>query len=155
MFKLPKLPNIPSGFFNIHLGKFTLPIAYWQAIAVVFLVFLLIILMAKFRRHYVDWSLKGAIFGIFFGFLLALILEGFLIIGGRTALTSVLGWKNPPKVIANVLDLGKTKLIQVLGVSTTIPSSFAKDTVTVQNTIETLQNLSPTDTKKIKAIFCN
>ena len=139
---------------NLNIGKFNLPIPYWQAIAVVGLIFILILLMAKFRRHYVDWSLKGAVFGIFFGFLLALILEGFLIIGGRTALTSVLGWKNPPKAIANVLDLGRTKLVQVLGASTQIPSSYASENVTVQNAIDVLQRLSPADTKTVQSIIC-
>ena len=148
------LPKIPTGSFQFNLGKFSLPIPYWQAIAVVALVFFLIMLLAKFRRHYVDWSLKGAVFGIFFGFLLALILEGFLIIGGRTAITSVLGWKNPPKAVANVLDLGKDKLIQVLGVSTTIPSSFAKDSVSVQSAVETLQSLNPEEREKVQSIFC-
>ena len=148
------LPKIPVGNFNLNLGKFSLPVPYWQAIAVVVLLFLLVMILAKFRRHYVDWSLKGAVFGIFFGFLLALILEGFLIIGGRTAITSVLGWKNPPKALTSVLDLGKNKLIQVLGVSTTIPSSFAKDTISVQNAIETLQSLNPDERKKIEAIIC-
>lgn len=143
-----------SGNFILKIGKFSLPLPYWQAIAVVILLFLLIILMAGFRRHYVDWSFKGALFGIFFGFLLALILEGFLLIGGRTALTSVLGWKNPPSFIADALDAGKTKLVQVLGIKTEIPSSFAKDNTGVQSAIQVLQNLSPGDTKTIKSIFC-
>ena len=143
-----------TGRFNLNIGKFHLPVPYWQAIAVILLLFILVMVMAKFRRHYVDWSLKGAVFGIFFGFLLALILEGFLIIGGRTALTSVLGWKNPPTAIANALDAGKTRLINVLGISTEIPSSFAKDSSGVQAAIETLQSLNPAETKKVKAIFC-
>ena len=110
--------------------------------------------MAKFRRHYVDWSLKGAVFGIFFGFLLALILEGFLIISGRTAITSVLGWKNPPKVVANALDTGRNKLIQVLGTSTTIPSSFAKESSSVKEAVDTIQSLNPADVKTVKSIIC-
>jgi len=147
------LANI-TGYFNFKLGNLSIPIPYWQAIGVVFLIFLLVVLMAKFRRHYVDWSLKGAVFGIFFGFLLALILEGFLIIGGRTALTSVIGWKNPPELVANALDIGRSKLVQVLGINTEIPSSFAKSTNTVQETVKILQNLNPTDSKTVRAIFC-
>jgi hypothetical protein len=142
------------GSFNFNLGKFSIPIPYWQAILAILLIFLLVVMVAKFRRHYVDWSFKGAVFGIFFGFLLALILEGFLIIGGRTALTSVLGWKNPPAPIASVLDSGRSKLIQVLGIKTQIPFSFAKDIPTVQAVVETLQNLNPADTKTVRAIFC-
>jgi hypothetical protein len=75
------------GKFDINIGSLSFPISYAQAALIVFLIFILILLMAQFRRHFVDWSLKGALFGIFFGFLLALILEGFLIVGGRTAST--------------------------------------------------------------------
>lgn len=143
-----------QGYLNFNIGKIQIPIPYWQAFAIVFLVFVLVVLLAKYRRHYVDWSLKGAVFGIFFGFLLALIIEGFLIVGGRTALTSVLGWKNPPKAVANVLDLSRTKLVQVLGINTTIPSSYAEETVSVQSAIQMLQRLNPADTKTVKSIFC-
>jgi hypothetical protein len=143
-----------DGRFNLNLGKFSLPVTYVQAIAVVVLVFFLVLLMAKFRRHYVDWSMKGAVFGIFFGFLLALIMEGFLIIGGRTAITSVLGWKNAPAPISVALDAGRTKLIQVLGIADQIPTSVAKENVSVQGAIEVLQSLNPADTKKVRTIYC-
>jgi len=86
--------------------------------------------------------------------LLALILEGFLIIGGRTALTGVLGWKNAPAPISLALDAGRSKLIQVLGIKDQIPSSFAKDNASVSGAIEVLQSLNPDDTKQVKAIFC-
>lgn len=141
--------------FDLNLGKFTLPITYWQAGAIVFLLFLLVVTMAQFRRHYVDWSLKGGVVGIFFGFLLALFLEGFLLIGGRTALTGILGWKDPPRPIALVLDAGRSKLVQVLGVNTTIPSSFAKENTTVQSALETIQSLNPSDLKNVKKILCS
>lgn len=144
-----------TGDFNFHIGNLNLPVPYWQAIAVLVLVFVLIIMMAKYRRHTVDWSLKGAVFGVFFGFLLALILEGFLIIGGKTALTSVLGWKNPPPAIVSALDSGKSKLVQVLGIDTAqIPSSFAKDSASVDEAVKMLQNLSPSDSYQVQAIFC-
>lgn len=140
--------------FTLNLGKFSIPVPYWQAGAVVFLLFLLVLTMANFRKHYVDWSLKGGVVGIFFGFLLALILEGFLLIGGKTALTEVLGWKNPPAPLAQVLDAGRSQLIQVLGIKTSIPSSFAKENVSVQGTLETIQSLNPVDLVKVKNILC-
>lgn len=143
-----------SGKFNLSLGKFSLPVTYIQAAIVVGLVFLLILFLAKFRRHAVDWSLKGAVFGIFFGFLLALLIEGFLIIGGKTVLSSVLGWKNAPAPISIALDAGRSKLIQVLGISDEIPTSFAKEGATVDGAVELLQSLNPADSKKVKAIYC-
>lgn len=143
-----------SGHFNFNLGKISFPVPYIQAIAVVVLIFFLVLLLAQFRRHYVNWSFKGALFGMLFGFLLALILEGFLIIGGKTVLTGVLGWKNPPAPISIALDAGKNKLIQVLGISTQVSSSFVKDSATVTSAVQFLQNLNPTDVKKVKAILC-
>ena len=150
--------NLPLGFwtksFDLNLGKFSFPVTYLEAGAIIFLLFVLILLMAQVRRHYVDWSLKGGVFGIFFGFLLALILEGFLLIGGKTALTEVLGWKNAPKPIQVALDAGRGKLIQVLGIQDQIPSSVAKENVTIQNAIETFQSLNPADMKKAKTLIC-
>lgn len=139
----------------MNVGNISIPIPYWQAFLIVALIFVLIISLAMFRRHKVDWSFKGALFGIFFGFLLALFLEGFLILGGKTALTSVLGWKNAPPAITQALDAGRSRLIKVLGVDTaTIPSSFAKDSPTVQGAVEMLQSLNPADTKTVRSIFC-
>lgn len=139
----------------MNLGNLSIPISYWQAFIIVALVFVLIVFLAMFRRHRVDWSFKGAIFGIFFGFLLALFLEGFLIIGGKTALTSILGWKDAPPAITQTLDSGRNQLIKVLGIdTTTIPSSFAKDSVGVKEAVDLLQNLNPADTKTVKSIFC-
>ncbi len=148
-----KLPSFLSSE-SFSLGNFSLPVNYLQAAAIVGLLFILVLLLAKFRRHYIDWSIKGGIVGIFFGFLLALILEGFLVIGGRTALTEVMGWKNAPKPIQVALDGGRNKLIQVLGVEDEIPSSYAKGDTTVNEAIETLQSLNPDEVKKVKALFC-
>jgi hypothetical protein len=139
---------------NINLGKFHLPVPYIEVAAIIFLLFLLVLSLAQFRRHYVDWSLKGAVFGVFFGFLLALILEGFLIIGGKTALTEVLGWKNAPKPISVALESGRTKLINVLGVTDQIPSSDAYEEPSVENAVSVLQNLNPSDMKKVKNLIC-
>jgi len=139
--------------FNLNIGKLTISPSYFSAVAIVFLLFLLILVLAQVRRHFLDWSIKGGIFGIFFGFLLALIFEGFLLIGGKTALTEVLGWRNPPKMIANVLDLGRNKLVKVLGISSEIPESIAKNYST-QEVIGAYQSLSPKDASKVKAVIC-
>ncbi|MCX6704226.1 MAG: hypothetical protein NTZ07_02155 [Candidatus Woesebacteria bacterium] len=142
------------GKFDINIGKISFPVSYIQAAVIVFLIFILILVLAQFRRHFFDWSVKGALFGIFFGFLLALILEGFLIIGGRTVLTGILGWKNAPAPISLALDAGRNKLIQVLGIKDAVPSSFAKENATVTGAIDLLQSLNPADIKKVKTIFC-
>lgn len=146
--------EIAQKSFNLHIGNINMPFSYWQAGAIIFLIFLLVLTLAQVRRHYIDWSFKGALFGIFFGFLLALFLEGFLIIGGRTAITEVLGWKNAPKPLSVALDAGRAKLVGVLGIQDQIPSSNAQEVTSVDNAVSVLQSLNPADVKKVKALFC-
>ncbi len=96
--------------FTLNLGKFSLPVSYIQAGVVVLLIFILILMMAQYRRHYIDWSLKGGVAGVLFGFVFALVLEGFLLVGGKTALIEVFGWKNAPKPISVALEAGRNQL---------------------------------------------
>jgi hypothetical protein len=119
---------------------------YIQAGAIIFLLFLLVVSLAQFRQHFVKWSMKGGLVGLFFGVLLTLILEGFLLLSGHTAITGVLGWKTAPKPISTALDLGKEKLTNVLGVGT--------DNPTPNDVIIIMQSLPPSEISKIKAIIC-
>ena len=143
-----------TSSFNLNLGNFSLPVTYWEVGSIIFLIFLLVLSMAQFRRHYIDYGFKGAFVGVFFGFLLALTIEGFLIIGGKTALTEVLGWKNAPQPLQIALDNGRSKLIQVLGIQDQIPSSLAKESTSVQSVVESYQSLNPADLKKVKTLLC-
>ena len=127
----------------------------WRALAIVVLLFLLVLTLAQVRRHFIDWSIKGALFGIFFGFLLALFLEGFLIIGGKTAVTELLGWKNAPKPVLIAIEAGRNKLVDVLGVMDEIPQSVAFGDPTTESAIEILQSLDPVEIKKVKSLICN
>lgn len=141
--------NLNFNFLNLKLSPDN-----WRAVAIVFLLFILIVTLARFRKHMIDWSLRGAVFGVFFGFLFALILEGFLIIGGKTALTEVLGWKNAPKPLQLALDSGKGKLIDVLGVSTSIPSSMAKENMSTEEVVGILQSLNPDQRQQVESLIC-
>lgn len=146
------LSKLPSLDFN--LGNLSFAPSYLQAGAIVVLLFLLVLSLASFRRHLLDWSIKGALFGLFFGFLLALIVEGFLIIGGKTAITEVLGWKNAPQPLLSIIDASRAKLVSVLGVSSEIPSSEAKENPTVEDAIHLYQSLDPSEAIKFKSSIC-
>ena len=100
------------------------------------------------------FSAKGAIFGVFFGFLFAFILEGFLIVGGKTALTEVMGWKNAPKPLQTALDAGRAKLVDVLGIVDEIPKSFAQTDPTSEDVVTILQSLDPSEIKKVRSLIC-
>jgi len=119
---------------------------YLQAGLIILLLFLLVITLASVRKHFVHWSLKGGMVGLFFGFLIALIIEGIFLVNGSSLLTSVFGWKSAPKPISTALDLGKEKLTDVLGISTQ-ENGF-------DNAISILQTLNPDEIIKIRTIIC-
>lgn len=141
----------PSLSFDV--GNLVFTPSYIQAFAVVFLLFLLVLSLARLRRMYVGWSLKGATTMLFLGFMLAFVLEGFLLLGGRTLLTEVVGWKNAPKPIQLVLDSGRSKLVDVLGVTEEIPVSSAQgggvDSLVVQ-----FQSLPPDEQSGARKVIC-
>jgi len=133
--------NFPKLSF---LDRFYFAPNYLKAVLIIALIFALVLSLAQFRHHFVKGSLKGVVVGLFFGFLFTILIEGFLIINGATFLTSVLGWKNAPKPFSTAINLGKDKLINVLGVKT-------EDE---KNSIQFLQSLNPDEIKKIKVIIC-
>ncbi len=138
--------NFLRDKFSSFLGGFSVAPTYIQAGAIIILLFLLIVSLAQFRQHFVKWSMKGGLVGLFFGFILTLILEGFLLIGGHTVLTSTLSWDNPPKPFSTALDKGKEKLTNVLGAKV--------EEITSKDVIITMQSLPPSEINKIKAIIC-
>lgn len=138
--------------FNVEVGNLLFSPNYVQVGAIIFLLFLLVLTLARLRRMYVDWSLKGAFTMVFLGFFLALVFEGFLIISGRTALTELLGWKNAPEPLGDALDAGRGQLVEVLGVTEEIPTTHA---MSVESVLDDLQRLPQEDIDKIKALMCN
>ncbi len=139
---------------NVNLANISFSPSYLQAGLIVVLLFILLLTMAQVRRHLLTWSLKGALFGIFLGFLLVLFLEGFLVIGGKTAITEVLGWKNAPQPILGFIEVGRSRMAEVLGVKTQIPLSNAKEQGTIEGLIDYFQSLNPSQQSKIKTIIC-
>jgi len=146
--------QILSQRLNFKIGSFSISPSYIQAGAIVFLLFILVLSLANLRRHFLKWSVKGSIFGIFMGFILALILEGFLIIGGRTVLTEIIGWKDAPKPLVNLLDVGRNKLVGVLGISAPIPESFANKEKNSLDILDEFRKLNISEAEKVRSAIC-
>jgi hypothetical protein len=100
----------------MHLPKITIAPNILEAAAIVALLFALLLLLSYMSRNFMEWSLSGAGIGLVVGFLLAIILEGFLIVGGRTVITGMLNWKNAPAPIQSALSVGHEKLLEALSV---------------------------------------
>ncbi len=149
------LPDLFTKSFHFQIGGTTFEPAYWHAGAIVFLIFLLIITMAQVRRHFMDYSLKGGFFGVLLGFVLALVIEGFFLIGGHTILTNVLGWKNPPKPLSNALDAGKSKLVDVLGSQVSSPEPKSKEILTEEKLLESYKALPQSNQRHVRSTICS
>lgn len=148
------MQDLQSKLMTLHFEAAGVNFAAWQILAIVALIFLLVLTMASVRRHFLEWTVKGAGFGIVLGFVLALIIEGFLLIGGRTALTEVLGWKNAPKPVQTAIDKGRERLVDVLGTTDEVPSSHASENSSVDEVVQGYQSLSSEDAQSVKKFVC-
>jgi uncharacterized membrane protein YhfC len=146
---------INKSFGTYYFKGYYIEPTYWQAGAIVFLIFLLILTLARLRYIYVEWHFsRQNLSFLFYGFLLALIMEGFFLISGRTLFTQLLGWKNAPKPIGTALDLGREKLVDVLGSQSKIPSSVASEKPTPKSLITVFQSLSEDDKEEARSQIC-
>jgi hypothetical protein len=139
---------------NLNFGSLSFSPSYLQAGLIIFLLFILVLTMAQFRRHLIGWSARGGIFGIFIGFLFALAIEGFLIIGGKTAFTELIGWQNAPKPIRVALEAGRARLVTVLGVSDEIPVLNAQGPTSTDEILKLYQSLPPDQIKSVREMIC-
>ena len=143
-------PSLSYKFGNINFSP-----SYIQAAAIVFLLFLLVLAIARIRYLYIHWSLgKSSLSMIFWGFILAVIVEGFLLIGGRTLFTEILGWENAPKPISTLLDMGRNKVISVLGITDEIPTSNAKEKPNVDDLIDQYKSLPENEALEFRKNIC-
>ncbi len=108
------LPKI--GLPHISLPYITLASNVWIAAGIIALIFALVLVMAYMSRSFMSWSLSGFGIGLIIGVLLSLIVEGFLLVGGRTVITAAIGWKNAPAPIQNILTTGHKQLLDALNV---------------------------------------
>lgn len=152
--------SVVLNFLNKSLGVYTvsgmeIEPTYWEAGAIVILIFLLILTLARLRYIYIEWHFsRHNLSFLFYGFLLALILEGFLLLSGRTFLTATLGWKNAPKPISTALDAGREKLIKVLAAQDQIPDSVAKESVSPNTVISNYESLPFSEREVVKSSVC-
>lgn len=147
-----KVINKSFGVYNIR-GIEVEP-TYWQAGVIVLLLFLLVFTLARVRYLYIHWSTgKSATAFLLWGFLLAILVEGLLMVGGRTLFTTLLGWENAPKPISTALNLGREKLVDVLGVEEEIINVSAGN-FTYQSVIGNYQSLSDEEKETVRFFLC-
>lgn len=143
--------NPVLNFLNKSLGVYKIrgleiEPTYWMAGTILLLIFMLIFTLARLRYLYVHWSISKPSLSMFFwGFILAIILEGFMVVGGKTFFTEILGWESAPKPISTLLEIARGKVSPVLGTSD-------------KNDLDTLKeiygSLSESESKEVKEFIC-
>lgn len=131
---------------NINIGSLGPGSPYFKAAIIIFLLFILLLVLAKMSRGYVSWYMSGWYIWLGLGFIFAVIIEGFLLVGGSTIITQVLGWRNAPKPIASFLDAGHSTLVKVLGVQDETPQS--------ESVISDYQSLPAGEAEKVRLQIC-
>lgn len=146
----------PLPLQNLHynIGGLSFEPTYLQAVAIVGLLFLLVLTLARLRRLFLGWSLGGWYAWLLIGFVLTVILEGFLLVGGRTILTELLGWKNAPQPVQQVLDSGREKLVGVLGVTQEVPGSYAESSPSAESIIQNYATLNEEEASQVQEVVC-
>jgi len=156
----PLVSKIPSGSsalrktFDFNIGSFNVRPEYWQAITIVVLLFLIIWTVARWRHLYVKWNLQGFLPSVVIGFALTLFVEGFFLIEGKTMFTEVLGWESAPKPISTILDIGRGKLIAVLGAQDQSIVPISSESVSSASVLDDYSTLEKDQKDEVKVLIC-
>ncbi len=153
---LDKLRSLlPKQPLHYKWGSFEISPSYYQVGIILVLVFLLLMSLARIRRMFIHWSLGRHSIAIFvWGFIVALIVEGFFILAGRTMFTEILGLKNLPKPISSFIDLGRSRVYKVLGESVEIKESSAIGGGDAKSLVKSFFLLDEAAKKEVKKQIC-
>lgn len=155
----PLVSKIPSGTsalrktFDFNIGNFNIRPEYWQAITIVVLLFLIVWTIARWRHLYVKWNLQGFLPSVAIGFALTLFVEGFFLIAGKTMFTEVLGWESAPKPISTIIDIGRGKLISVLGAQDMSTQSHVSE-ISPETVLDDYSKLEKDQKDEVKVLLC-
>lgn len=155
MNRLPLWDYLNKTFKTFKIGNLDVDATYWQAGAIVILIFLLIFTLARLRYLYVHWNLgKSSISMLFWGVVLTVIIEGFFILSGRTIFTEILGMKNVPKPFSTVLDIGRNKFVNVLGQEDSQSFDVEFKVLNSDQMYSLYTQMDPVESQKLQEIIC-
>jgi hypothetical protein len=155
MQRLPIFDFLNTSFKTFKIGNLNIAATYWEAGAIILLLFLLVFTLARLRHLYVHWSMgKNAWAMLFWGVVLTVIVEAFLMLSGRTIFTEIMGVKNVPKPFSTVLDIGRNRLTNVLGEDSEIPQSYAESKLNSDQMYSLYMNMEVSESQKLQEIIC-
>ena len=155
MNRLPVFDLLNKTIKTFKIGNLNINATYWEAAVILVLLFLLVFTFARMRYMYVHWSMgKHAFAMLFWGIVLTIIVEGFLMLTGRTIFTEILGLKHIPKPFGTFLNIGRDRLVNVLGEESEIPSSYAESKLNSDQMYSLYIKMDAAETQKLQSIIC-
>lgn len=155
MDKLPIFAFLNKTLKTFKVGNLYIDATYWEAGAIIVLLFLLVFTFARLRFLYVHWSLgKHAFAMLFWGIVLTIIIEGFFMLTGRTIFTEILGMENVPKPFSTVLNIGRERLVNVLGEESAVPNTSASSVLNSDQMYSLYTKMNSDESQKLQNIIC-
>jgi hypothetical protein len=126
---------------------------YLKIILIVALCFLLVLVMARTRRIFIEHALHGGVFGIVIGIILMLIVDLIVIAGlsDKSKLQKITSGEAGPEVMKEIAFSGMTNLSRVLGSQTIIS---ARKVTTAQELINDFLGLPDEEAAKVRDLLC-
>ncbi|HLE48813.1 MAG TPA: hypothetical protein VI819_02160 [Patescibacteria group bacterium] len=140
---------------SFKVGSFNIDATYWLVGVLILLLFMIVFTFARIRFLYVNWSMgKQTIAFLFWGFILAVGVEGLFMLYGRTIFTEVLGIESAPKPISTILDIGRSRFVKVLGTQNSGTSLDSKNPVSADQVYSVYTKLSQKEAEKFTDLIC-
>lgn len=117
-------------------------------------IFIFLLLFAWTRHHMLEWSLKGAYFGIFLGIILTLILETILLMGGKTLIATAVRNEKTPQIVRTFLQKNMMELAQSLTGEPKTLGAAGEQTVSPNEVVNSFSLLSPNDQSRVQQRIC-
>lgn len=124
-----------------------------QAMLIIIGVFLFTLVLGLARHHMLVWSIKGAGFGIVMGAILMLILEGILLVGGKTAVGEIVKNNSTPDNVRVFLQKNMSELASQIGAE---PGTLgaASEKIDPEVVISEFKNLESLEQKAVQEAIC-
>ncbi len=140
--------------FDLEIAGYSIKPEYWHAGVILFLVFSILLTLARYRQLKIKWNLSSFIPTLILGFSLAIILETALILNGKTLMTEILGWENAPKPISTIINTGRSRMAHVLGETHEVSASSNDEGTITEEMLLLYTSMNQNEAEKVKQIIC-
>jgi len=126
---------------------------YLKIILVVVLSFVLLLVLARTRKVFIEHALHGGVFGFILGMVLMLMIDLVIIAGlaDKTKLQKITSGEAGPEIVKEVALSGLVNLSKVLGAQTILP---ARRSLTAKDIISDFLSLSDSEAEKVRDLLC-